>query len=70
MEEEWNIGNDQLDLFIVDDTFNHDIAEKITVTSGVEHELPQILLFADGVTMYDESHEMINVKKIKIAERR
>ena len=67
LESDWDLTDDQLDLYILDDALNHDMAEKITESSGVEHELPQILLFADGVTMYDESHEMINVKKIKIA---
>ena len=33
----------------------------------VMNEYPQVLLFADGVTMYDESREMISVKKIKLA---
>ncbi len=67
LEDEWNIDSDQLDLYIIDDAKNHDIAEKITDSSGVEHEFPQVLLYADGVTMYDESHDMIHVKKIKIA---
>ena len=44
-----------------------DINEVVTDMAGVINEYPQVLLFADGVTMYDESREMISVKKIKLA---
>lgn len=67
LEDEWNLPEDQIDLYLIDDQKQQDISREITDIAGVDHEYPQVLLFADGVTMYDESHEMINVKKIKIA---
>ena len=66
-EEEWTFEDDQLGLYLVEDQKSRDIIETLIDTAGVDNEYPQVLLFADGVTMYDESHEMINVKKIKIA---
>ncbi len=67
LEEEWSIPDDQLDLYLLDESKYGEVSKEITDSSGVEHESPQVLLYADGVTMYDESHDMINVKKIKIA---
>ncbi len=67
LEESWSISPDMLDSYLVDVMQDKEIADEATEIAGVPDEFPQIFLFADGVTMYDESHEMINVKKIKIA---
>lgn len=67
IETEWSIIPENLDLYIVDVMKDKNLAEMIADISGVANEYPQVLLFADGVTMYDESHEMISVKKIKLA---
>jgi bacillithiol system protein YtxJ len=67
LDREWTISKDQLDTFLVDEGNDPGLCAKIGESAGVPLEIPQVLLFADGVTMYDESHEMINVKKIKIA---
>ncbi len=67
LEHDWTFTPDQMDLFIVDVMKDKDVASEVTENAGVMNEYPQVLLFADGVTMYDESHEMINVKKIKLA---
>jgi len=67
IESEWNIPSDQLECYIIDVMENKEIATEISEIAGVPNVFPQVLLFADGVTMYDESHEMINVKKIKLA---
>lgn len=66
-ESEWTFDEDLIDLYLVQDDHNPDFISMLIDTAGVDNEYPQVLLFADGVTMYDESHEMINVKKIKIA---
>ena len=66
-ESQWAIDEDLLDLYLVQDHNNPDFISTLIDTAGVDNEYPQVLLFADGVTMYDESHQMINVKKIKIA---
>lgn len=67
LEREWNIPADQLECYIIDVMQDKDVASEASDVAGVSNEFPQVLLFADGVTMYDESHEMINVKKIKLA---
>ena len=67
LEREWNIDPEQLECYIVDVMQDKDVASEASDMAGVTNEFPQVLLFADGVTMYDESHEMINVKKIKLA---
>lgn len=67
LETDWDVPAEKLDVFIVDEVDQKNISEKISHLAGVDEEYPQVLLFADGVTMYDESHDMINVKKINIA---
>ncbi|MBV6647785.1 MAG: bacillithiol system redox-active protein YtxJ [Cyclobacteriaceae bacterium] len=67
LESDWTISAEKLDLYLVDVIKDKEVSHEVTEAAGVDHEFPQVLLFADGVTMYDESHEMINVKKIKIA---
>lgn len=67
LERDWSIPDDQLDCYIVDVMENKAIAAELSEFAGIPNAFPQVLLFADGVAMYDESHEMINVKKIKLA---
>ncbi len=67
LENNWNISKEIVDLYIVDDMKDRDVSLEIAEVAGIQHEFPQVVLFADGVTMYDESHDMISVKKIKLA---
>ncbi|NQZ76415.1 MAG: bacillithiol system redox-active protein YtxJ [Ekhidna sp.] len=67
LEGEWNIAPGNLDLYMLDVMKDKEVSEAVTEVAGVVNEYPQVLLFADGVTMYDESREMISVKKIKLA---
>lgn len=67
LEKDWTISPENLDLFVIDIMKDKEVAEAVTDMAGVMNEYPQVLLFADGVTMYDESREMISVKKIKLA---
>ncbi|MEM6641550.1 MAG: monothiol bacilliredoxin BrxC family protein [Bacteroidota bacterium] len=67
MEREWTIADDQLNCFLVDSTKNPKLGAEISDVAGIGDNVPQVLLFADGVAMYDESQEMINAKKIKLA---
>jgi len=67
LENEWNIPAENIDIFLLDIVKYKNLSSEITDIAGVPDEYPQVLLFADGVTMYDESHDMINVKKIKLA---
>lgn len=67
LEKEWTISPENLDLYLLDVMKEKEVTEVVTDMAGVMNEYPQVLLFADGVTMYDESREMISVKKIKLA---
>ena len=67
IENEWSIPSDQLACYIVDVMQDKAVASEVSEFAGIPNVFPQVLLFADGVAMYDESHEMINVKKIKLA---
>ncbi|MEP0987248.1 bacillithiol system redox-active protein YtxJ [Ekhidna sp.] len=67
LERDWTISPEDLDLYMLDVMKEKNISEAVTESAGVINEYPQVLLFADGVTMYDESREMISVKKIKLA---
>lgn len=67
LETTWSISPDLLDLYIVDDLKDKEVSLEIADLAGIRHEFPQVVLFADGVTMYDESHDLISVKKIKLA---
>ncbi len=66
LEKSWTIPDDQLNVYLLD-VNKKQISNQITESAGVENHYPQILLFADGVTMYDESYDLINIKKIIIA---
>ena len=67
LDQNWTIEPSDLDLYLVDVNQHAKVSHEVTEVAGVDHEYPQVLLFADEVTMYDEAHELINVKKIKIA---
>ena len=67
LENTWTISSDMIDVYIVDDIKDKEVSHEISEMAGIQHEFPQIVLFADGVTMYDESGDMISVKKIKLA---
>ncbi len=67
LDESWAIPSQELDVYLLDVNQNRNLSNIVTEVAGVDNNLPQVLLFADGVTMYDESDEMINFKKIKIA---
>ncbi|MFT6865860.1 MAG: bacillithiol system protein YtxJ [Cyclobacteriaceae bacterium] len=62
----WGLTSDQVDLYLVE-SYQQTISKEIVDVAGIDDEFPQIVLFADGVTMYDESYDMISFKKIKLA---
>ena len=67
LEDEWEIPEGNVDTYLVNTSIAPDIAREATAHAGVPDECPQIFLFADGVTMYDESKDLINARKIRIA---
>jgi len=67
LKDNWALGTEELDVFLIDSSQSAELAMHISDLAGVLDENPQVVLFADGVTMYDESMEMISFKKIKLA---
>lgn len=67
LESNWSFSDEEIDLFLIDDSISKDVSTEVSDIAGISNDFPQIILFADGVTMYDESQEMISVKKIKLA---
>ncbi len=67
LEAGWEQLAPQMDLYILDESQHKTLSDRITDAAGVDFVFPQVLLFADGVAMYDESGDMISIKKIKIA---
>lgn len=67
LELEWNLPEEKLDVYLVDDSTHPTLSQRISDFSSVENIFPQILFVTDGVIMYDESHEMISTKKVGIA---
>ncbi|MEQ8240060.1 MAG: DUF2847 family protein [Cyclobacteriaceae bacterium] len=67
LEDTWTISPEMVDVFLVDDLKHNDVSIEVSELAGIDSEIPQVVLFADGVTMYDESGDMISVKKIKLA---
>lgn len=67
LDSNWAISPEQLDVYLINSAKNKEVSHEVTEVAGVDDNHPQVLLFADGVTMYDESNELINVKKIGIA---
>jgi len=67
LDMNWSIPAEMMDTYIVDVNAYREVSDVVTEVAGVDNNMPQVLLFADGVTMYDESHELISYKKIKIA---
>ncbi|WP_258105112.1 monothiol bacilliredoxin BrxC family protein [Marinoscillum sp. MHG1-6] len=66
LDQDWSLSASQLDTYIADASIAS-ITDKVITVAGVDDETPQVILFADGVTMYDESLELISFKKIKLA---
>ena len=67
LDEEWNIDHDLVKPYLIDRKSNKQLVYAINKEAGVIGDIPQVILFADGVTMYDESGDLINVRKINIA---
>lgn len=66
LDANWQESFDQIGLYIVDPSCS-DVAAEVSNLAGIDHLYPQVVLFADGVTMYDESNDLISSKKIKLA---
>jgi bacillithiol system protein YtxJ len=66
LDAEWIIPEQHMHLYIVNSD-NKELCREISSIAGIEEITPQLVLFADGVVMYDESGDLISFKKIKLA---
>lgn len=66
LETNWTITPDQVNVYTLDYNLKS-LSREVAEIAGIDDEVPQIVLFADGVTMYDESKDLISFKKIKLA---
>lgn len=66
LDLDWSISPEQADIYLVDSK-EKEVSREISEIAGVDDLTPQIVLFADGVTMYDESLDLISFKKIRLA---
>ncbi|MEP0367604.1 MAG: monothiol bacilliredoxin BrxC family protein [Cyclobacteriaceae bacterium] len=66
LETNWTITPDQVDVYTLDYNLKS-LSREVAEIAGIDDEVPQIVLFADGVTMYDEAKDLISFKKIKLA---
>jgi len=64
-QTEYNIDETSLNIYYLDLIANRAVSNKIAETFSVIHQSPQILVIKDGVSVFDTSHMMIAVDKVK-----
>ncbi len=67
LEKEWDLSFEELAAYLINPNVQREVADEMLIQAGVSPHCPQLFLYADGVTMYDESDELISFRKIKIA---
>ena len=67
LEHDWDFAVEDIDLYFLDLISYRDLSDEVAQTLGVRHESPQILVIADGRSIYDTSHGGVSVKAIKKA---
>ena len=68
LEKEWSTEN-TIETYLLDSSANRNLSREISKLLGLKHYDLQVILLADGTTMYDETNELISYKKIQIALR-
>jgi bacillithiol system protein YtxJ len=64
LERTWNIGEGQADIHYLDLIAYRSISNKIVDDFGVPHQSPQILIIKNGQSVFDTSHNDIDVETI------
>ena len=65
LEQQWDLDKEFLDVYYLDLIRYREISNAIASKLAVDHQSPQAILVKDGISVYDASHEMIEVKDIK-----
>lgn len=64
LERNWNIDDNQADIHYLDLIAYRSISNKIADDFGVTHQSPQILIIKNGQSVFDTSHNDIDVETI------
>ncbi len=64
-EREWNVSSDDFELYFVDLIAHRDISNAIAAESHVEHQSPQVVVWRNGLVIYNASHHHIDAQKIQ-----
>ena len=64
-EREWNVSNEEFELFFVDLIAHRDVSNAISETSHVVHQSPQVVVWRNNEVIYDASHHHIDAQKIQ-----
>lgn len=66
-QDNYDISIDNLEAYFLDLIDKRPISNKIAEDFSVFHQSPQILIIKDGKAVFDTSHMMIEVDKVKAA---
>ena len=64
-ENDYDIPETEMDLYFLDLLNYRALSQDISTKFNVTHQSPQVLLIKNGEVIYHDSHDYINVKKIK-----
>jgi bacillithiol system protein YtxJ len=67
LERDWDIDDNELDIYFLDLIKHKQLSNLIEETFGVYHESPQILLIINGKAVYHTSHMNISTVHLKKA---
>jgi len=67
LERNWDIDDNELDIYFLDLINHKQLSNLIEETFGVYHESPQILLIINGKAVYQTSHMGISADHLKKA---
>lgn len=65
VERDYDIADDQLDIFYLDLIALRDISNAIADKWNIRHESPQVIIIENGKAIHDSSHTNISVEQIK-----
>ena len=67
LEGNWNLKAEDLDFYYLDLITYRPISNAIASQFNVLHQSPQILVIRNGQSVFDTSHHMINLDRIRVA---
>ncbi|MEM9848019.1 MAG: bacillithiol system redox-active protein YtxJ [Bacteroidota bacterium] len=67
LEQGWDFEADELDFYYLDLITYRPISNAIANEFDVRHQSPQIIVIRNGIAVFDTSHHMINVDRIRDA---